>query len=79
MEDYKVRLLEETRELADKLNKLNKFMNEDVFVKLERVDKDLMYEQSRAMSVYLQILGKRLERSGIEFSHKNGFKKEVME
>ena len=74
MFDCKEKVLEEARELADRLNELNKYMSEDEFPKLSRVEKDLLYEQSRGMSVYLQILGKRLENFGIEFSHKKGEK-----
>ena len=67
--DFKTRLLEETRELAIKLNKLNEFMASDKFIELDRENKDLLYEQQRNMSTYLQILGKRLELLGIEFTH----------
>lgn len=63
------RLLTETRETADRLNKLNKFLGGDVFPKLPREDKDLLYSQQRAMSKYVQILGKRLERANTQFSH----------
>ena len=62
-------LLDETRELASKLNKLNWYMANDEFPKLPRAKKDLMYEQQRAMSVYVQILSKRLELENIEFTH----------
>ena len=70
MEQYQLRLLEETRELAIKLNKLNKFMAGDVFPTLPREKKDLMYEQVRCMNTYVQILGKRLELEGVVFTHK---------
>ena len=69
MNDYKTRLLEETRELATKLNKLNEFMAGDVFPTLPREKKDLMYDQCRTMNTYVQILGKRLELEGLEFTH----------
>ena len=39
LEPYQERLLEETRELADKLNKLNIFMAGDLFPTLSRVKK----------------------------------------
>ncbi len=68
-DDAKQRLLEEARDLADRFNKLNTFMAGDVFPTLPREDKDLLYEQQRAMSSLLQILGKRLERAGTQFSH----------
>jgi hypothetical protein len=68
-EEQKQRLLAETRETAERLNKLNSFMATDAFPKLPREDKDLLYSQQRVMSEYVQILGKRLERSGETFSH----------
>jgi hypothetical protein len=68
-EDQKARLLAETQETADRLNKLNAFMASDAFPKLPRIDKDLLYRQQRAMSEYVQILGTRLEWAGHQFEH----------
>lgn len=64
------RLLTETQELATKLNALNDFMRTQVFVDLDRQNKNLLYKQSRLMSEYLQILGERLEILGDKFSFK---------
>lgn len=69
MKEFEKRVLKETQELANKLNKLHVFMAGDLFPKLDRVKKDLLYEQSRVMSEYLQILGMRLEDMGVEFTH----------
>ena len=63
------RLLAETQETAERLNKLNSFMATDAFPELPREDKDLLYSQQRVMSEYVQILGKRIERAGETFSH----------
>jgi hypothetical protein len=63
------RLLIQTQDLAEKINKLNAFMATTDFVALCRIDKDLLYEQQRAMSVYVQILGKRLGRADTSFKH----------
>lgn len=68
-DDFASRLLVETQETAARLNKLNTFMATDAFPKLPREDKDLLYSQQRAMSEYVQILGKRLERAGQQFEH----------
>jgi hypothetical protein len=68
-EEQKARLLSETRETAARLNKLNAFMSTEHFPKLPREDKDLLYSQQRVMSEYVQILGKRLERAGQQFTH----------
>jgi hypothetical protein len=67
--EQKTRLLAETQEIAERLNKLNTFLASDVFPKLPREDKDLLYSQQRVMSKYVQILGKRLERAGQQFKH----------
>ena len=66
-EQYK-RLLEETKTEATKLNSLNTFMTSDDFPKLDRENKDLLYEQQRVMSRFVQILGKRLELNGGGFN-----------
>ncbi|GEM_PF-3188837 len=63
------RLLSETQETAERLNKLNQFMASDIFPTLPREDKDLLYSQQRVMSEYVQILGKRLERANVQFRH----------
>ena len=67
-QDQQERLLAETQETADRLNKLNTFMGGSFFPKLPREDKDLLYSQQRIMSEYVQILGKRLERAGLSFT-----------
>lgn len=55
------KLLDDTKSVATKLNKLNDFMRTEEFFNLSREYKDLLYEQQRVMSQYVQILGKRLE------------------
>lgn len=62
-------LLLETRAVAASLNSLNAFMAGPLFPLFPRIDKDLYYEQQRAASSYLQVLGKRLERAGKPFNH----------
>lgn len=61
MKDWKIRIKEETLELAEKVNKLQDFMRTEMFYKLPRVDKDLLYAQLKSMLDYLQTLGKRCE------------------
>jgi hypothetical protein len=56
-------LLIEAHELTNKIAALNNFMITNEFSMLNRKDKDLLYKQQRAMSCYLQILDKRLDRS----------------
>lgn len=68
---FKDRLLNEAQELATKTNALNDFMRTQKFVDLDRENKDLLYQQSRLMNEYLQVLGKRLELLGSKFAFKN--------
>lgn len=68
-EEQRARLLIEAQDTAARLNALNVFMANSAFPKLDREDKDLLYSQQRVMSKYLQILGKRIERSGGQFKH----------
>lgn len=63
--DWQIKLKKQTEETADELNRLNKFMTTQTFYKLPREEKDLLYEQQRALSTYLQILGKRCEIYGL--------------
>ncbi len=68
-EEQKSRLIAEAQETAERLNLLNGFMAGDIFPTLPREEKDLLYEQQRVMSEYVQILGKRIERVGEQFKH----------
>lgn len=67
MEEFNLRILEETKELAKKLNALNSFFATETFYKLSRVEKDLLYDQNVHMTRYIQTLGKRLELYKVKF------------
>lgn len=64
----KTRLKLETTELANKVNKLNDFMRTKEFYNLDRINKDLLYEQHEHMLKYLQVLGKRCEVLEVKLS-----------
>lgn len=66
---HKDRLLIEAQDAAVKINNLNSFMATKEFTHIDRTEKDLLYEQQRVMSSYLQILGKRLENANGKFKH----------
>ena len=68
--DFKARLRDETYETIDKLNKLNAFMATKTFYNLSREEKDLLYEQVRALNTLVQILGKRCEFYEIKLNQK---------
>lgn len=61
MRNIKEELKLECKDLIEKVNKLNTFKGTIEFYKLPRESKDLLYEQSRLMDRYIQILGKRME------------------
>lgn len=58
-ETFKDRLLREQYELADKVDKLEKFL-ESKTVPITEVQQDLLDIQLLAMKTYLMILGKRI-------------------
>ncbi len=55
------RLNVEHKELVEKKVKLQNFFVTKKFLDLPREEKDLLYEQERVMSKYIQILDKRIE------------------
>ena len=62
MSDFKTRLVEEQVQLEEKLNKLNSFILNDNFNKIDNVQKALLKVQATAMNTYNQCLKERLER-----------------
>ena len=60
MSDWKERLLQERKELDDKLVKFRYFLKTDEFMKLEYKDKVLLRKQNQAMTEYLDILVQRI-------------------
>jgi len=70
--DWTDRLRNETKELAEKVNKLQDYTRTKVFYELPRADKDLLYDQLHAMLNYLQVLGKRCELHHIMLYDKEG-------
>jgi hypothetical protein len=62
MSDFKTRLVEEQVQLEEKLNKLDSFILNDNFNKIDNVQKALLKVQATAMNTYNQCLKERLER-----------------
>ena len=60
MSDWKERLLQERKELDDKLVKFRYFLKTDEFMELEYKDKVLLRKQNHAMTEYLDILVQRI-------------------
>lgn len=64
IEPFVQRMLEEYRELSERLKKLVAFTKTDKFAELDKEQCDLLLEQKDAMSRYKKVLGKRLETNG---------------
>ena len=62
-------LMELARENAKRLNLLNDIMASHRFLLLSRYQKDLMYEETRALSTLLQIQGKVLQEHKTPFTN----------
>ena len=60
MSDWKERLLQERKELDDKLVKFRYFLKTDEFMNLDYRDKVLLRKQNHAMTEYLDILAQRI-------------------
>lgn len=63
MEPYQQRVVDEKRELDNKIDKLNQFaQNSPIFGKMNLKDQELLLEQLDIMFDYTEILSKRIER-----------------
>ena len=60
MEDYKERLIEEQKELKEKVSKLTEFMNSEEYYKLSPNNRLVLKNQKIAMDLYLQVLNMRV-------------------
>jgi len=60
MEAYQERVVEEKKELDDKIEKLAAFLQTDTFGNLPDVEQARMTRQKRAMKEYSKALGERI-------------------
>ena len=60
MEDYKERLIDEQKELKEKVSKLTEFMNSEEYYKLSPNNRLILKNQKIAMDLYLQVLNTRV-------------------
>lgn len=60
MEDFKTRLVQEQKELEEKLDKLNTFNESDKFQELEYAQRTLLIIQAGAMYTYNECLKARI-------------------
>ena len=60
MNNFSERLINEKRDLQEKLSKLNDFLNTQKFNELSQEQKNLLTIQSKAMDTYLHCLESRL-------------------
>ena len=61
MEQYQIRVMEEKKELDAKIDKLAAFIKTAQFSELTDEHRGLLVQQLRAMRVYTDILGERVE------------------
>ena len=61
-ESYQERVIDEKNDLEDRLVKLKNFLSSDMFHKLNDREKDLLSLQYDAMSIYNNILEKRIAK-----------------
>lgn len=64
MEDFVKRMLDEFKELDERVMKLGSFLNGDVYNTLPIDEQRDMYDQWHAMVLYKSALGRRLIRQG---------------
>lgn len=62
MQPYQERVIAESNDLRDKLNKLEAFINSDAFNDLDREDRQLLRRQCFYMDDYFEVLRKRIAR-----------------
>ena len=60
MEDWKERLINEQKELKERLAKLTDFINSEKFYNLSQNNRQLLRNQKIAMELYLNVLNMRL-------------------
>lgn len=60
MEAFKLRLLEEAKELKNKINKLHDFLYSQDFMNISQKQKNLLREQYKIMNLYYNILDLRI-------------------
>lgn len=62
MSDFKTRLVDEQKQLEEKLDKLDEFLMSDKVNDIDDVQKALLHVQATAMNTYNQCLKERIER-----------------
>lgn len=62
MQDFQQRVIDEKDALEEKLIKLTKFINGQVFNTLDITERNLLTEQRTYMSRYLNVLNRRITR-----------------
>ena len=65
MEPFEQRLIDEHKELEDRLNKLNKFLSTPTFDGLELTEKSLLLAHKSCMTGYYEVLTVRLYNRGL--------------
>lgn len=64
MQPFVERMIDEYKELSERLKKLIAFQKTDKFTALDEEQRKLLEEQREAMSHYKKVLGQRIEING---------------
>jgi hypothetical protein len=64
MQPHQQRVVDEKTELDDKLGKLVKFYDTDIYAKLDEAERVRLSRQGQVMSEYSDILGQRIAAFG---------------
>ncbi len=64
MQPHQQRVIDEKTELDDKLSKLVKFYDTDIYAKLDEAERVRLSRQGQLMSEYSDILGQRIAAFG---------------
>ncbi len=62
MELYQARVVDEKRELDERLSRLVSFVRSPAFLRLPQEDRTLLSEQEATMTCYSDVLRRRIER-----------------
>ena len=62
MDNFKTRLVNEVKELTERIEKLSVFINTPKFNELPLIDREDLLEQLKYMKSYLKVLERRVSR-----------------
>lgn len=64
LQPFQQPVVDEKKDLDDKIQKLRSFLDTEAFKKLHSIDQDLLFKQLSIMAIYSETLQQRLVRFG---------------